>query len=208
MKKLLAILCVAALILGMLAGCATGGGSDGGNSEGGKSDGGKSSGEKTDSGSSKWDGTITIVQSSDIIGWDPCASADVNTKNCMKNLLNRTFETDENLQPVPIMIESYEQLDDLNWTFTLKEGIKFFDGTDCTADDVKFSIMRARETSSSGKSLYGPIEEFNVVDARTFTIKTTNVYNSLPTALSNTSGAVLSQEWVEKAPAPAHGKML
>ena len=40
----------------------------------------------------------------------------------MKNLLNRTFETDENLQPVPIMIESYEQLDDLNWTFTLKEG--------------------------------------------------------------------------------------
>ena len=181
MKKAFALLMSIIMVLTLLAGC----------------------GEKPvdpDPGT-EWDGTITIVQSSDIIGWDPCASADVNTKNCMKNLLNRTFETDEFLNPVPIMIESYKQVDDYNWTFTMKEGIKFFDGTDCTAEDVKFSIMRARTTSSSGKSLYAPIEEFNVVDARTFTIKTSTVYNSLPTALSNTSGAVLSQKWVEKADA-------
>lgn len=187
MKRALALLLALIMAFGLLAGCGSK-----------PADGGQDA--AADAGA-EWDGTITIVQSSDIIGWDPCASADVNTKNCMKNLLNRTFETDENLKAIPIMVESFEQLDDLNWTFTLKEGIKFFDGTPCTANDVKFSVMRARETSSSGKSLYGPIEEFNVVDDRTFTIKTANVYNSLPTALSNTSGAVLSQAWVEKADA-------
>lgn len=146
-----------------------------------------------------WDGTITIVQSSDIINWDPCASADVNTKNAMKNLLNRTFETDENLKAIPIMIDTFEQVDEYTWNFKLKEGITFFDGNPCTAEDVRYSIMRARETSSSGRSLYGPIEEFTVVDDLNFTIKTATVYNSLPTAMSNTSGAILERAWVEKA---------
>jgi len=33
-----------------------------------------------------WDGKITIVQSSDIINWDPCASTDTNTKNFLPYL--------------------------------------------------------------------------------------------------------------------------
>ena len=162
MKKALALLLASLMMLTMMAGC--------GNSNAPANEGGEDATPVSD-----WDGTITIVQSSDVINWDPCASADVNTKNCMKNLLNRTFETDENLKAIPIMIDKYEQVDDYTWHFTLKEGIKFFDGNPCTADDVKFSIMRAREKSSSGKSLYGPIEEFTVEDELNFTIKTATV---------------------------------
>lgn len=145
------------------------------------------------------EGTIIVVQSSDIISWDPTASTDVNTKNCMKNMLNRMFETDENLDPVPIMIESYEQVDDYNWTFKIYEGIKFFDGNECTTEDILFNLERSKTNSSSGKTLLAPIEAIVAVDDYTFTVKTSTIYGSLTTALSNTSCAILEKEWVEKA---------
>lgn len=148
-----------------------------------------------------WDGTITIVQSSDIINWDPCASTDTNTKNCLKNIVLRCFETDDYFNVFPVLVDTYEQEDDLTWKFTLHDGVKFFDGTTVTTDDVIYCLTRAKENSSSGKTLLKPVTEFEKVDDLTFRIHTATPYGSLTTALSNTTATVLSKAWVEKAEA-------
>lgn len=148
-----------------------------------------------------WDGTITIVQSSDVIGFDPTASTDTNNKNVLKNMVSRLYETDDYFNPVPVLATSYKQESDYVWTFKIAQGVKFHDGTEMTVDDVIYSLKRAKEKSSSGKTLLGPVVKFEKVDKETMRITTNTVYGSLLTALSNSACTILSKAWIEKAEA-------
>ncbi len=62
------------------------------------------------------------------------------------NILNNIYETlvtfDRNGKLQPRLAESWKQLDDLNLEMKLRKGVKWHDGTDFTADDVKFTIDR------------------------------------------------------------------
>lgn len=55
------------------------------------------------------------------------------------------------------------------WTFTLHDGVKFHDGTTMDADDVKFTLDRARAADSTNaqKQLFAPIDTVEVVDPLT-----------------------------------------
>lgn len=55
-----------------------------------------------------------------------------------------TFDNDGNI--IDWLAEDHKISDDgLVYTFTLRDGLKFSDGTDVTAEDVKFSIERHLE---------------------------------------------------------------
>jgi peptide/nickel transport system substrate-binding protein len=51
---------------------------------------------------------------------------------------------DRFLKPLPGLAESWKRLDETQWEFTLRAGVKFHDGSDFTARDVAFSIKRAQ----------------------------------------------------------------
>lgn len=48
-------------------------------------------------------------------------------------------------EPIPWLAESAEQLDDKTWTVKLRSGIKWHDGEDFTAEDVKFTYEYFRD---------------------------------------------------------------
>lgn len=182
-KRWTALLLVLMMLLSVLTGCGGGGGS--------------TEGDTTE----EWDGTITIVQSSDIINWDPCASTDVNTKNCLKNMVNRCFETDDYYNPIPNLVKNWTNPDELTWEFELHQGVMFMDGTELTSEDVKATYERAREKSSSGKTLFGPVQNIEIIDEYNFRITTAYPYASMTTAMSNTASSVISKEWLAKVDA-------
>lgn len=97
-------------------------------------------------------------------------------------------------QAVPLLAESYEVSDDgLTYTVTLREGVKFHDGSDMTAEDVAYSYnyIRDAENGSPGAGDFEIIENVEAVDDRTvrFTLSASNA--SLPMTLGNKYGAVV-----------------
>ncbi|UWR60818.1 ABC transporter substrate-binding protein [Phaeobacter inhibens] len=71
---------------------------------------------------------------------------------------------------VPGLAESWEISEDgLNYTFTLQDGVTFHDGTTMDAEDVKFSLDRARaeDSTNAQKALFADIASVDVVDPLT-----------------------------------------
>lgn len=71
---------------------------------------------------------------------------------------------------VPGLAESWEISDDgLVYTFKLHDGVLFHDGTAMDADDVKFSLDRARaeDSTNAQKALYAGISDVTVIDPLT-----------------------------------------
>ncbi|WP_299733593.1 ABC transporter substrate-binding protein [uncultured Tateyamaria sp.] len=71
---------------------------------------------------------------------------------------------------VPGLAESWEISEDgLTYTFNLREGVTFHDGTTMDAEDVKFTLDRilAEDSANAQKALYAAIASVEVVDAST-----------------------------------------
>ena len=67
----------------------------------------------------------------------------------------------------PALAKSWDVSDDgLVYTFHLRSGVKFHDGTDMTAEDVKFSLDRARaeDSTNAQKALFAGIASVEAVD--------------------------------------------
>ncbi|MCH7588695.1 MAG: ABC transporter substrate-binding protein, partial [Chloroflexi bacterium] len=65
----------------------------------------------------------------------------------------------------PKLATSWESsADAMTWTFNLREGVKFHDGTDFNAEAVKFSIERTMGIDLGAAYIYAPIESIEVVD--------------------------------------------
>jgi peptide/nickel transport system substrate-binding protein len=82
--------------------------------------------------------------------------------------------------------------DGLSWTFTLRDGVKFSDGTPMKASDVKASLDMARGGEMSGwKDNYKAIKEIVASDDKTLKITLSQPYAPLLSVLAMFSGGVL-----------------
>ncbi len=94
-------------------------------------------------------------------------------------LVSYTFDTlvwkDEN-GIIPLLAKEWSISDDnVKYTFKLNEGVKFTDGTDLTAEDVKFSFDYLKEHPYQWISV-SPVKEVNVVDNYTVEIVLNDVF--------------------------------
>lgn len=88
-----------------------------------------------------------------------------------------------NGEVLPDLAESWTISDDGKvYTFKLHTGVKFHDGSDFNADDVKFSLDRARADNSvnAQKGLFAAIDTVEVVDPATVKITLKNPQGSFP----------------------------
>src|SRR6185369_7163969 len=82
---------------------------------------------------------------------------------------------------LPDLAESWTVSEDgKTYTFKLHTGVKFHDGTDFNADDVKFSLDRARAENSTNaqKGLFAAIDSVDVVDPATVKVTLKNSQGS------------------------------
>ena len=74
---------------------------------------------------------------------DPALNTTVDGANTIITLFETLLLIDENNEVIPGQAESYEvSPDGLTWTFTMKDGLKWSDGSDLTAADFEYSLKR------------------------------------------------------------------
>jgi len=86
---------------------------------------------------------------------DPAIAADTTSSTILVNLYDALVFSDVKGEAVPHVAESWKVSDDgLSWTFYIRKGIKFHDGSELTASDVKFSFDRFRTIGRGNAFLF------------------------------------------------------
>jgi peptide/nickel transport system substrate-binding protein len=101
---------------------------------------------------------------------------------------------------VPALAESWEVSDDgLTWTFKLHDGVTFHDGTTFDAEDVKFSLDRARadDSANAQKALFAGISEVTVVEPLTVELTLSTPNGNLPFNLAWGDAVMVAPESAE-----------
>ncbi len=104
---------------------------------------------------------------------DPHKMVAAGTQEVLFNLFEGLVKPDSNGNLIPALASAYEESEDGKvYTFTLREGVKFHDGSAVTAEDVKFSIDKCADTSNGGPlvAAFSNIESVTVTDASTIVV--------------------------------------
>lgn len=159
-KKILALALAALMVLAMAA-C-------NGNNGGNASD-PANNGSSTPSGSGN-DAEPTIASEFSVqIGpnpetLDPALNSAVDGGNMLVTLFETLLIIDENLEVQPGQAESYTVSEDgLTWTFTMRDGLKWSDGTDLTAKDFEYTFKRLADVNLAapyGETVIGMVDGY------------------------------------------------
>lgn len=135
---------------------------------------------------------IVLATKSDIKTLDPMGTNDTTSSVAHRHIYSRLVEINENSETVGDLAESWEQVSDTEWKFTIRQGVTFHDGTECKAGDVKFSLERAKEMPRV-RQYVEQIDEIIVEDDYNLTLKLSVPYAPLLDSLSHTGTSILPE---------------
>ena len=143
MKKLLSLTLAACLFAGTLTGC--------GSTDSKKTDAPVSSQEALASG----ENTLRLNLASEPKYLDPALNSTVDGGCLAVNSFVGLFTTNSDKEIVPALVDKYEVSDDqLTYTFTLKDGLKWSDGSELTAADFEYAWKRAANPETAADYSY------------------------------------------------------
>src|SRR5258705_13361908 len=76
---------------------------------------------------------------------DPHSQNELLTNSVNGQMYETLVNRGKKLEIVPVLATEWQQVDPLTWRFTLRQGVKFPDGTPFTAADVPFSVQPASQ---------------------------------------------------------------
>lgn len=145
-------------------------------------------------------GTITFARAADIFTFDPYNTQDDNSIFTELQVYDRLVKLSADGRGVdPELATKWKVADDgLSATFTLRDGVKFSDGSPMTADDVVFSLTRAIDQTGSWGFLFSPVKSVSKVDEKTVKMEMSEAFAPLLPALSTFAASIYSKANFDK----------
>ncbi|MEM0900102.1 MAG: ABC transporter substrate-binding protein [Pseudomonadota bacterium] len=131
--------------------------------------------------------TLRWARAGDSLTLDPHSQNEGPTHALSQQIYEPLISPDMEAKPIPALATEWSvSPDNPNvWVFKLREGVKFHEGQDFTAEDVVFSINRAKQESSDMKELLVSITDVRAVDDFTVEMETEGPNPILPNNLTN-----------------------
>lgn len=141
--------------------------------------------------------TVRWARASDALTLDPHSQNQGVTHNFAHHIYETLVDRDAdgNLQPRLATSWAMKEGDPNTWVFELREGVTFHDGAPFTADDVVFSLDRARSETSNMRQLHVDVASVTAVDDNTVEVTMTGPSPLYPNNLTNTF--IMDREWSE-----------
>ena len=117
-----------------------------------------------------------------------------------QSVFDKLVDLDAKGNIVPMLAEKWEiSPDGLTYTFHLKKGVKFHDGTDFNAEAVKFTLERNKQKGSSRRGDLSFVKEIAVKDPQTVVLTLSKPYAPLLSQLTDRAGMIVSPAAAKKA---------
>jgi len=145
--------------------------------------------------------TLTVAISREPKTLIPYGSNDTGTSYITSLIYNKLIDTDVNMNLIPCLATSWEQIDDTHYRFHLREGVKFHNGKELTAEDVLYTFAK-NTASDATASTIGPVDLENCVieDDYTIVIALKSVFPSFLRVCSLNIAAIVCKDAMEADP--------
>ncbi len=145
--------------------------------------------------------TLTVGLDADPPRLDPALSTALVDRQVMNQIFDKLLDLDVNLKVIPALATSWKVTNGgLTYTFKLKSGVKFTDGTVLDAAAVKYGLDRNRTLEGSArKNELSSVKEVKVIDAQTVQLTLSQPYGPLLAVLTDRAGMIVSPTAAKKA---------
>ncbi|MBL8839251.1 MAG: ABC transporter substrate-binding protein, partial [Alphaproteobacteria bacterium] len=110
--------------------------------------------------------TLRVVPETLTTVLDPHFTTSFTTRDFAYLVFDTLFAVNDRWEPQPQMVERFERsADGSTWTFTLREGLAFHDGSPVTAEDCVASLRRWGSRDALGGLMLAATSSLEPVDA-------------------------------------------
>lgn len=143
--------------------------------------------------------SLVVATSADAKALDPIAVNDVYSSNVMTQIYETLVQINDKGELVPMLAESFKQVDDVTYEFKLKKGVKFQNGEEMKASDVKFSFERASKAAIISH-IMGDIDtsSFKTPDDYTISFKIKHPCAGFLPSLVHSGASIVSEKAVKE----------
>ncbi|MGL4960089.1 MAG: glutathione ABC transporter substrate-binding protein [Inquilinus sp.] len=145
--------------------------------------------------------TLVIGIQENLTGLDPSNANETSAQSASRLFYQGLYGFDQDMKLVPLLAESFTVSDDAKqYTFTLRQGVKFQDGTDFNAQAVKVSLERLAnpENKLKRQSLLSMLDHVEVVDDHTVKVLLKEPFGALVNTLAHPGTMIISPAALEK----------
>lgn len=130
--------------------------------------------------------TLRISQGSEARSMDPYFALESATFSVLSNIFESLSDISPEMEVVPLLATSWQNIDPHTWEFKLRQGVTFQDGQPFDAEDVQYSIRRAIDWKPSRlRSEIPTVDHVEIVDPHTVHIITSVPDAILPTRMAS-----------------------
>ncbi|WP_395679108.1 glutathione ABC transporter substrate-binding protein [Inquilinus sp.] len=145
--------------------------------------------------------TLVIGIQENLTGLDPSNANETSAQSASRLFYQGLYGFDRDMKLVPLLAESFTVSDDAKqYTFVLRQGVKFQDGTDFNAQAVKISLERLAnpENKLKRQSLLSMLDHVEVVDDHTVKVLLKEPFGALVNTLAHPGTMIISPAALEK----------